>query len=635
MSSYTPPSNVSWFYGRLLREEAMSILNKRGCKNGLFLLRERLEETGSFTLSICYDGDIHHYKIDRQDDGTVKIDKGKKFIGPIELVRHHQNEIDGLITRPSLACDRPKGIPAVSYLFVNNAEFHSMVEREIKLTSQARTTQELNEARGRYRYKYERAILKNIHLTQPWFRKNLNRYEANDLLRQSGLINGKFLIRSKGPNDVNSYIISLCFNQEVKHYKINYLNAKYSLEGGKEFASIIQMVDYYHRCADGLLEKLLVPFIPSSRFIDNSRLLSNITNNNEHLYDQNRTYIKLMNNEEIQAQNYLDDEPNNQHDVTDLKDVPDSKRALFEDNQNYTYDHLLAFNIDYKDLIFYDKLGSGCFGSVTRGTYKIRDNKGRLTSELPVAIKTLNIENEDSKHEILKEAQTMQTLNHPNIIKLIGMCCHGASNGFNGSNTSKHHLTTTYMIVLELAKLGPLHKYLRNHKDMSIIKIIKLMYQISLAMEYLSSMNLVHRDLAARNVLLVNEDIAKISDFGMSRKMNENSYYLSQTQGKWPLKWYPPEASTMGKFDEKSDVWSYGITCWEATSYGCRPYQGVDINMLILKLENGYRLEKPEQCPDEVYSLMYKCWHADKSKRPTFSDIVKEMKQILNDLYNL
>ena len=89
----------------------------------------------------------------------------------------------------------------------------------------------------------------------------------------------------------------------------------------------------------------------------------------------------------------------------------------------------------------------------------------------------------------------------------------------------------------------------------------------------------------------------------------------------------------MGKFDEKSDVWSFGVTCWEATSYGARPYQGVDINMLILKLENGHRLEKPQFCPDEVYTLMYKCWHADKAKRPAFSEVVREMKTIIKDLY--
>jgi serine/threonine protein kinase len=118
---------------------------------------------------------------------------------------------------------------------------------------------------------------------------------------------------------------------------------------------------------------------------------------------------------------------------------------------------------------------------------------------------------------------------------------------------------------------------------MSMLKIVKLCYQVALAMQYLASKNLVHRDLAARNVLLASEDLAKVSDFGMSRKMDDNLYYTTQTQGKWPLKWYPPEATSSGKFDEKSDVWSFGITCWEATSYGCRPYQGISFNRLPVK----------------------------------------------------
>lgn len=192
------------------------------------------------------------------------------------------------------------------------------------------------------------------------------------------------------------------------------------------------------------------------------------------------------------------------------------------------------------------------------------------------------------------------------------------------------------MIVLELAKLGPLHKYLRTHKqEMSMFKIVKICYQVSLAMQYLASKNLVHRDLAARNVLLVSEDLAKVSDFGMSRKMGENKYYETHSQGKWPLKWYPPDATSQGKFDEKSDVWSFGITCWEATSYGGRPYQGIDIALLLVKLESGHRLEKPPLCPDEIYNIMYKCWQASKSNRPTFKELVRDLKQTIYELYQV
>jgi len=189
-----------------------------------------------------------------------------------------------------------------------------------------------------------------------------------------------------------------------------------------------------------------------------------------------------------------------------------------------------------------------------------------------------------------------------------------------------------------------------------MLKIVKLCYQVALAMQYLASKNLVHRDLAARNVLLASEELAKVSDFGMSRKMDDNLYYTTQTQGKWPLKWYPPEATSSGKFDEKSDVWSFGITCWEATSYGCRPYQGrfallyhkfkfgslfknvyfkgIDISLLIMKLENGYRLEKPQLCPQEIFNVIYVCWRS-KHKRPTFNDIVKQLKNAIYEVYQI
>jgi serine/threonine protein kinase len=158
-----------------------------------------------------------------------------------------------------------------------------------------------------------------------------------------------------------------------------------------------------------------------------------------------------------------------------------------------------------------------------RGTYVQRDSNSNIINELPVAIKTLNINDEteseqNAKNEIIKEAERMQLLNHKNIIKFVGMC-----------NNAK----SSCMIVLELAKLGPLHKYLRSHRDMKMFKIIRIMYQVSCAMQYIASKNLVHRDLAARNVLLCTEDLAKISDFGMTRKMNENLYYLSRTQGEY------------------------------------------------------------------------------------------------------
>ncbi|RNA13561.1 tyrosine- kinase SYK [Brachionus plicatilis] len=633
-NAYTSPSDVAYFYGRINREEANKILDERGSPNGLYLLREQLFEAGSYTLSICFEARVNHYKIERQEDGTVKIDKGRKFVGPVELVEYHKLELDGLITRPSIACNRPANILPINYLFIIDAEFYNLVEDEIgrQMTKykQAHRLQltdsqfkvEVNNARKRYRYKYERIVLKTLHLSQKWFHAELDRRAANSLLHKSGLEDGKFLVRStrsKVEPSRHEFKISLCYNNEIKHYQIKSTEwDKYCIEGGPEFDSITQLVDYYHRCSDGLAVALSSPLIPQIRLSPSLGKNSHINSTN-NVYNSFRNYEMVVETRHHHAANsnaaaYVDDEPHNPNNVTNLDNVPEEKRNFFKDEENYDYDFLPTNTIDIKDLVFYDKLGSGCFGSVFRGALKSRH------AETPVAIKQLNYETEESKDEIGKEADLMRSLNNPFVVKFIGMCFHK-----NGS----------LMIVLELAKLGPLHKYLRAHKDMSIVKIVRLCYQVACAMQYLSCKNLVHRDLAARNVLLVSEELAKVSDFGMSRRMNENKYYETHSQGKWPLKWYPPDAIHTGKFDEKSDVWSFGVTCWEATSYGGRPYQGVDIGCLLVKLENGDRLPKPPQCPFELYNLMLKCWQQAKTHRPAFSQVVTEMRAIVKDLYNL
>ena len=210
----------------------------------------------------------------------------------------------------------------------------------------------------------------------------------------------------------------------MKHYEINSHYNKYSLEGGKEFETIIQLVDYYHRCNDGLLVKLLIPYTPYVRYI----LEDNITGRIEDeycsidIYESNTNYVHLLDGEEdVQEPKYVDDEPINQNDVSDLGKIPASKRSLFQDEDNYIYDFTPKF-LAFEDIKLYDELGSGNFGVVTRGTYFIRNESGENTFELPVAVKILNSENEESSEESLKEAETMISLKHKNIIKLIGVC---------------------------------------------------------------------------------------------------------------------------------------------------------------------------------------------------------------------
>ena len=414
---------------------------------------------------------------------------------------------------------------------------------------------------------------------------------------------------------------------KVHHYRILSKRVgvpsvkKYSLENCEIlFDSIIQLVDYYNRCSNLICSRLVYPYMPrpfpSNPAWLNTFLQKEPSNRYSDIYDSNVVHASLIAYEKdqyLKPSESLDDEPQNLSDIADLTKIPEVKRSLFENEENYDYEPYSSYIIDPKDLITYDKLGSGNYGTVYRGSYKLKH-----IQDVPVAIKQLNMDTEESKKEIIKEAELMKSLNNPHIVKFIGMC-------FDKNSLS---------IVLELAKLGPLHKYLRAHKgSMTMAKIVKICYQVAVAMEYLSSKGLVHRDLAARNVLLVSEDMSKVSDFGMSRKMDESDCYTATNLKSWPLKWYPPDATYHGKFDEKSDVWSFGVTCWEATSYGGQPYYGVDIHRLLLKLENGYRLEKPDLCPDEFFVMMYKCWLADRNVRPRFKEIVTEIRCFLKEFY--
>lgn len=162
------------------------------------------------------------------------------------------------------------------------------------------------------------------------------------------------------------------------------------------------------------------------------------------------------------------------------------------------------------------------------------------------------------KAEILREAQTMAKLDHRHIVRLIGVC--------EGD---------PFMLVMELAPLGPLNKYLQNYgQNLTEDDLLRLMAQVARAMQYLEESNCVHRDLAARNILLVSEKFAKVSDFGMSRALGQGKdYYKARSASKWPLKWYAPECIYYYKFSSKSDVWSYGVALWEALSRGEMPYQ--------------------------------------------------------------
>ncbi|KAL5017462.1 hypothetical protein ScPMuIL_007051 [Solemya velum] len=137
-------------------------------------------------------------------------------------------------------------------------------------------------------------------------------------------------------------------------------------------------------------------------------------------------------------------------------------------------------------------------------------------------------------------------------------------------------------------------------------------------MEYLECKRFIHRDLAARNVLVGDNNLVKISDFGLAKMINEDEY-IAHKGTKFPVRWTAPEAALLNKYSIKSDVWSYGILLVELVTLGQIPYAGMTHSEILTQVtDEGYRIAKPKRCPDAMYEIMLRCWDHIPDNRPSF-----------------
>lgn len=157
-------------------------------------------------------------------------------------------------------------------------------------------------------------------------------------------------------------------------------------------------------------------------------------------------------------------------------------------------------------------------------------------------------------------------------------------------------------------------------------------YQVAKGMEYLDSQRVMHGDLACRNVLLADNNVIKICDFGLAKDIYKTDTYRKKTDGPLPVKWMAIESLQDRIFSTQSDVWSYGIVLWEMFSLGQTPYPGMAVNEVFYnRLKDGYRMEKPTLCPNSVYSIMLKCWDGNPEKRPSFTKLVEEFETYVEE----
>ncbi|KAF7272927.1 hypothetical protein GWI33_014318 [Rhynchophorus ferrugineus] len=190
--------------------------------------------------------------------------------------------------------------------------------------------------------------------------------------------------------------------------------------------------------------------------------------------------------------------------------------------------------------------------------------------------------------------------------------------------------TQPIYIIQEYMCNGSLLNYLNTDAGMNlgIDDFIYIAFQIASGMAYLEEYNFIHRDLAARNVLLGENNIAKICDFGLARIITDSEYCAKG--GKFPIKWTAPEAIMEGIFTIKSDVWSFGILLMELFTYGEPPYKGMPVPVVMELVNDGYRMQKPENynVPDVIYDIMRNCWHKDPKSRPSFAELTEKFEKM-------
>ena len=298
--------------------------------------------------------------------------------------------------------------------------------------------------------------------------------------------------------------------------------------------------------------------------------------------------------------------------------------------------------VDCSNFEFLRELGDGHFGrvylaeSVGLSLKDLRIDEKDTDTNVAVLVAVKSLKENSPVHTqcaFVKEVRLMSKLSHSHIVNLLGICIkkqpfmvmefmiHGDLKHYLQSCTFSTDTLDTATVSLDGVK-----------RQVTLSTLVSMCAQIADGMQYLSSLNLVHRDLAARNCLVGANNIVKVGDFGMTRAL----HYNANVDTALPIRHIPYECF-YGKFSEKSDVWSFGITMWEVFTLGKRtPYKEMSNRLLAYDAMKGPRrqiLQQPVHCPAELYlSAMQRCWEHKPQKRPTF----RQLHRILHDfLYTI
>ena len=262
------------------------------------------------------------------------------------------------------------------------------------------------------------------------------------------------------------------------------------------------------------------------------------------------------------------------------------------------------YEIARKQLALQTSIGRGYFGEVFKALYTTTaDQEGSL-----VAVKELATAAAINRNTLrqLQEASMMASLQHPNVVRLIGVVTVGEP----------------VLIVLELCENGSLSSLLASRHDAAPHQLLVFSRDCAAGMRYLVEQGVLHRDLAARNVLVDAHLHCKIGDFGLSTSLERGRVFVYDRKAHHlPIRWTAPDAIELQTFSEFTESWSYGVLLYEIWSKGVLPYAELGEEQVRIRVRSGHRLEMPASSPVAIQELAARCWLEDDKARPRFIEI--------------
>ncbi|KAM4522324.1 tyrosine-protein kinase fynb isoform 4-T7 [Odontesthes bonariensis] len=419
---------------------------------------------------------------------------------------------------------------------------------------------------------------------EDWYFGKLGRKDAERQLLSTGNPRGTYLIResetTKGAFSLSIRDWDDVKGDHVKHYKIRKLDSGgYYITTRAQFDTLQQLVQHYSERAAGLCCRLVVPCHKGMpRLAD----LSVKTKDVWEIPRESLQLIKRLGNGQF-GEVWMESADGLCFNLTGVcvNYIPDTV-GLSHDAWEICRD---ALKLDVK-------LGTGCFADVFYGTWN---------GTTKVAVKTLK-PGTMSPESFLEEAQIMKKLRHDKLVQLYAVV-----------SEEPIYIVTEYMgkgSLLDFLKDG-------EGRALKLPNLVDMAAQVAAGMAYIERMNYIHRDLRSANILVGDNLVCKIADFGLARLIEDNEYTARQG-AKFPIKWTAPEAALYGKFTIKSDVWSFGILLTELVTKGRVPYPGMNNREVLEQVERGYRMPCPQDCPISLHELMLQCWKKDAEERPTF-----------------